>query len=132
MGVRFPSVFVSGANAVSIPTTVETVVATLPPLTLPLDGAVVFLLGVCSWTVGTAATSAAVRIRRGTTTAGVLVGSNGTDTNPVTAGVNAQFTVAVFDQPGAVGPVQYVLTVVQFAATGNGATQWSQLMAFAL
>lgn len=109
----------ASSSATSIPTTTETVVATLPPFST--DGAAqsVLLQAVVDFTVGTAATTAVIRIRRGTTAAGTIVATSGSLT--VAAGNLVSLSCDGVDQPGEVADQQYVVTVQQGAATGNGA-----------
>jgi hypothetical protein len=73
MGVRFPSISTTTVIANLPASGVETVICTTPPLTLPLDGAVVFLFWWWSGNVGAGTTGLSAIIRRGTTTAGALV-----------------------------------------------------------
>jgi hypothetical protein len=131
MGVRFPSV-VTNTFVGPLPANAnETVVATLPPLTLPLDGATVFISYSCDLTPGASVTSHVFRLRRGTTVVSALVNfANFVST--VTAGARLMSSGFYFDNPGAVGPVQYSLTVVQTAATGAGVFNDVAMMAFAL
>jgi hypothetical protein len=131
MGVRFPSVATNTFIGPLPANANETVVLTTPPLTLPLDGATVILPWMAYLTTGTGTTSIAYRIRRGTTTAGVLLNQN-----PwfFTSGPGNGLTVGgwYFDTPGAVAGQQYSLTIVQSAATAAAVWGDGALMAFAL
>ncbi len=131
MGVRFPS---QGSNVLvnnTITTTVETVLCTSPPLSLPLDFALVLL----SWylligIIGTAATTATVRIRRGAGTGGTVI--NNPVAVPVTAGSSVSLSGCYIDTPGAVAGQQYSVTVTMGAATANSTPSDTCLLAYAL
>lgn len=132
MGVRYPSVFTNAALAVVPANGAETVILTTPPLTLPLDGAAVFLGWFYTPTTGLGTTAAGVRIRRGTLVTSPLI--NGGNAYPATANSGLLLAGWFVDTPGSVAGVQYSLTV-----TGTGTTGvWSNagadaiLLAFAL
>ena len=132
MGVRFPSVSSSTFVGPLPANATETVICTTPPLTLPLDFAMVMLFWEWSMTSGTATTSIIMRLRRGTTVSGTLVNTNNYTISTPTAGNAYLLTGCFFDTPGAVGPIQYSLTTQQNAATGAGTNLEVALMAFAL
>lgn len=111
--------------ATSIPTTTETVLATLPPLSSDGQAQSVLLEGVAGFTVGTGTTTVTVRIRRGTGITGTAVASiAGVN---VTAGNVVQIPINGVDTPGEVADQQYVLTVQQAAATANGTNVLSSI-----
>lgn len=130
MGVRYPSVQSNTIVAQLPASAVETVVVTTPPLTLPLDSAVVLILVYIAVTPGTGTTSLGFRIRRGTTTAGVLV-NVAMNTLP-SAGIGGFVNAWYFDTPGAVTGQQYSATLAQNAGTGAGTITDVAMLAFAL
>lgn len=115
-----------GPTDVAVPTTVETVVATLAGISPRAADSRVELDGWVQLTIGAAGTAATVRVRRGTDTTGVLVGEG----NPQTAaaGNNVAIPINVEDAPGE-GTFTYVLTVQQTAATGGGTALQAALSA---
>lgn len=131
MGVRYPSVQTNTFIGPLPANANETVVLTTPPLTLPLDGATVLLLWMGSITAGTGTTSMFYRIRRGTTTGGVLVNVGQWVTTTVAANLLCM-SGWYFDTPGGVAGQQYSLTVAQIAASGAGIWSDGALLAFAL
>src|SRR5215831_3868293 len=131
MGVRFPSVQSNTIVNATLTTTVETVLAVLPPFTPPLDSSVILVLGRCTVTTGTASTGFIPRLRRGTTTAGTLI-SVGTGQYTAASGVTELFQEWYFDNPGAVSGQQYCLTGQQVAATAGATCTDAAIYAFAL
>jgi hypothetical protein len=131
MGVRFPSVQTNTFIGPFPANATETVVLTTPPLTLPLDSAVVLILWDFSALAGTSVTSFVLRIRRGATTAGTLV-TTAQHVTPAVAGTISGLGGCYFDTPGAVAGQQYSLTCVQTAATGASTFNDAALLAFAL
>lgn len=131
MGVRFPSV-ASNTFVGPLPANAtETVVLTTPPINEPIDNAQVLLYWMADITAGTAVTSHIFRIRRGTTTSGVLIGL-GSWADTVVAGAFLLSSGAYADNPGVVAGQQYSLTVVQSAATGAGTWLDGALIAMVL
>jgi hypothetical protein len=100
-------------------TTAETAAVVSDPLTGSTDGAKYTISGVINITAGTATTAVVIRVRRGNGVAGTLVGE--TEPHTLAAGAQANIPYGVTDFPGAVGSQQYTASVVQTAATGNGA-----------
>lgn len=108
------------ASAVNVPTTTETVLATIGPFNenegadwsqgITFDGNI-------NLTPGTATTSATVRIRRGGLT-GTLIGV--AQSQGVTAAVPANIPIAELDPTLIQVGVSYVVTIQQTAATANG------------
>ena len=108
------------ASAVTIPTTTETVVATLGPFnenqSAPAQG--ISFDGNINITSGTGTTAITVRVRAGTTTAGTLIGV--AQSNVATAGQTINLPVAELDPTLVQANAQYVVTVQQTAASANG------------
>ncbi|MGH7743510.1 MAG: hypothetical protein ACREQ5_01630 [Candidatus Dormibacteria bacterium] len=103
---------------VTLVTTNETVVATVANLCTQRRGQQIYIGFTGSVTVGTAGTAVVLRLRRGTTAAGIPVGNAVT----VLAAAAAEPSVAAGwnDFPGDVAGQSYVVTAQQTAATGNG------------
>lgn len=131
MGVRFPSAF-SNAFIGPLPASnAETICFTTPPLTLPFDGAQVFILGYFTWTAGTGNTTTGFLCRRGATLTGALVSAANDAAQAVVGGPNS-FASVWADVPGAVGGQQYTLTISQFGASAAGTFRNGGLLAFVL
>lgn len=114
------------ASAVTITTTNETIVATLTGL-VTRPGDAVDLEGVVQVTAGTGATALLGQIRRGTTTAGTLVG---TGFSLATVAASQRIVVVqVTDFPPESAGLAYVLTITQTAATANGSGDFATLNA---
>lgn len=107
-------------SAVNIPTTTETVVATLGPFNenqaAPAQG--VAFDGNINITTGTGATGVVVRVRAGTTGTGTLIGVAQTQT--ATAGQTINIPIAELDPTLVQANAQYVVTIQQTAASANG------------
>jgi len=137
MGVRNPTAFVNNQNT-ALPTAAggEGVICTTNLMTLPYDGAIVFLFGYFTFVPGTAASNVTPRIRRGTTISGFQVSPQAAQIGGVPVVVAAtQITIVlngVDTAPGAAGNLQYVLTGQQGAATTAGAIQDAALIAVVL
>lgn len=105
---------------IAVVTTAETIAATGNELPIPYVNGKVIIRGFILFTVGTDATSVTVRVRRGTSITSTLVSG----AVAVTQGVAAAAVVAIpfyaVDIVGALGTVQYSVTVQQAAATANG------------
>jgi hypothetical protein len=130
MGVRFPSVQTNTFVGPLPANATETTVLVTPFLTTPLDAAVVFLFWTATLNPGTSTTNLLYRLRRGATTAGVQLGQ--AVTMPAVVGSAFSVSGCYFDTPGAVGPLQYQLSVVQTADTVAGVWTDGALLAFAL
>lgn len=114
-------------QAGTIATTTETVVAVL---TIPSDSTPdqqVELSGNVDLVAGTGATALQLKIRRGGTVTGTIVGSNEAAT--VVAGNTVQAGVEAIDTPGLEAGLQYALTVQQTGATGNATVNAASLEA---
>lgn len=131
MGVRFPSVQSTTIQNATMVTTAETVLATTPPLNLPLDFAAVFLFAYFLVTIGTAGTQIQYRFRRGTTTGGTQL-QVALPLSIVTAGVAFTGTLVYFDTPGAVAGQQWSVTANVISATGNTTVNDVAIIAFVL
>lgn len=107
-------------SAVNIPTTTETVVATLGPFNenqvAPAQG--ISFDGNINITSGTGTTALVMRVRSGTTTAGTLIGV--AQTQSTTAGQTVNVPIAELDPTLIQANAQYVVTIQQTAASANG------------
>lgn len=118
----WPNVYDAFATAdTNIPTTTETVVATISGVTTPSPGSRVRLDGNAEVLAGTGTTAFTPRWRRGVDATGALVGEG----NPVTVAAGNVLSVSyeVTDTPGEVANQTYVFTIQQTAATGAGTVQ---------
>jgi len=131
MGVHLPSVSSTTFVGPLPANATETIILQLPPLNLSLDNAQVILHWFANIIAGVNNTALAYRIRRGTTVTGVQVGA-ATWSAAVTAGNGVQLSGFYVDTPGVVGGQQYVLTVVQSAATGAGTFNDGAILAYVL
>jgi len=107
-----------GTTDVNVVTTAETAAVTSDPVSPTSDNAEFTISGVINITAGTGTTEVVVRVRRGSTVAGALVGE--TDPHTLAAGAKANIPFEVADTPGAVASQQYTASVVQTGASGNG------------
>ncbi len=117
----------ANSTATNIPTTTETVLATLPPIST--DGAAqqVSLQATAVFATGTGVTGVTLRIRRGTGITGTVVAMSGSVVAAASTGID--LGVDGVDNPGEVADQQYVLTVQQAGATGNGTAQLAAIAA---
>lgn len=106
----------------------ETIVATTPGFTPPVDTDSVLLLAQIAFTVGTNGVSMRLRIRQGATAAGTTVGDTGLLTC-VAANLVAPLVFAV-DTPGIVNNFQYTLTLT--IGSGSAASTVSAVNFFAI
>jgi hypothetical protein len=130
MGVRLGSVFTNTLTNAALTTSTETIIATLPPINIAVDNALINLFWYLAVTIGTAGVSMTVRLRRGTTTGGTLV-------NVAVAATVAAASVYVFngnyaDTPGICAEQQYVLTGQVGSATANSTLSDVAFMAMCL
>lgn len=133
MGVRLPSVATAPQQSgVSLVTTSETVIATLPPLNISLDFAQILLFWSFAYLAGTAATQLFINIRRGTGLTGTIINLSNNWDPTVVAASNYMFAGNYGDVPGAIAGQQYVLTAKQVSATGNGSVTDPVFMAVML
>ena len=131
MGVRYPSVFSTTFVGPWPANATETIICTLPPLILPIDGATVFIHWWDTLTYGTGTTAINYRIRRGTNTSGQIVGVAAA-ARTVVAGNTDIVYGCYFDVPGAVTAQQYILTGVQTGATAGAVNNDICMFAYAL
>lgn len=103
----------------------ETVVLTLSDVNTPGPGATVNLYGVVNITTGTSSTDVVVRVRRGTTTGGTLIGTATTDTT--TAADDYTIPFAVTDTPSDEANASYVVTVTETGAAADGTVNYVSL-----
>lgn len=109
----------SGTN-VTITTTTEKAIINSNPIIVPFDTAVIVIRGYAQLTTGTGATTVTPRIRRGTAITGTLVGEANAEDVKAAAGSTEPFFILVTEARSTVDQVQYVLTLQQASATGNG------------
>jgi hypothetical protein len=108
------------AAAVPVVTTAETLVVPGNALSLQATSGKAVVKGFLTLTVGTGTTAVTVRLYRGTTTAGTLIGSAIAQAGNFTAGSPAAFSVQATDVLSNVGGAQYCMSVQQTGASGNG------------
>lgn len=106
---------------------VETVALILPGNVSVPVGTLIVLEFAANLTTGASTTAIIGRVRRGTTTAGTLVGA--AFTTQVGAALSASVDGQCADQPGEVAGQQYCLTLQQTAGTGNGSALFASLQA---
>src|SRR5258708_3089060 len=116
MGVRFPSVSTTTILGTLPANGAETIIATTPPLNLPLDFAQVILLWYFLGNSGASTTALNFILRRGTTVAGTLI--NVISGALVTAASGVRFSGCYVDTPGAVAGQQYSLSESGVGTTG--------------
>lgn len=130
MGVRYPTVSTTAIVNANIVTTAETIIATTPPLTLPLDFAQVLLFWYAVISLGASITSWGAKIRRGAALTSPLVN---VAAGPAVIPTACSFFSGMYiDTPGAVAGQQYSLTATMTAATTNSTVNDVCLIAFAL
>jgi hypothetical protein len=107
-----------GAN---IPSVTETVVVSIPGITLPRPGMPVAISYVGTVLTGTLVTAVTIRCRRGVDATGVLVGQ--AEVPAEAASTTEPMAGQWIDQPGELANGTYVITVQQ---TGGGTAGTSQ------
>jgi hypothetical protein len=128
--VPWPRVYAVSVTAdTAIPTTTETILATLSGIATDGPGQTVRITGWAQVTPGTGATSLTLRIRRGTAITGPVVGEANAVAGGVAAGSAREIDVEAIDTLGDVAGQSYVLTIQQAAATGNGTALQAQARA---
>jgi hypothetical protein len=115
MGVRTNTSYFIGTPGVQTNNALETVLALLGPLSLPLDNAVVQIFWYMQPTFGTSATACIARVRRGSATVG-STGPSGTIINLPTGLTGAAGNVInvaglCTDSPGVGGDLFYIVTL---------------------
>lgn len=113
------------ATAVPIVTTTETVAVTspLPDARRPAGAGIVIRGTVNLVPAGTGTTAVVLKVRQGTTNSGTQVGVSQTVQVGTTPGLDATPEIAVIDYNPAQPLGQYVVTVTQTGASGNGTIQ---------
>jgi hypothetical protein len=106
--------------ATALVTIAETEVAETPRVQLHQQSPRVLVIAHAKLTTGAGTTAVVPRIRRGTSTAGTLVGDETGEAIKAAAGSTEEFSAMVVDTPGGVDSASYVLTLSQTGATGNG------------
>jgi hypothetical protein len=127
-----PSVFSYNTftTAVALVTTTEIEIVASPALATPREEVNVVVLCFGQLTTGTMTTGVIPRIRRGSTIAGTLVSEENTITVGAAAGSTEQFFVMVSEERAATN-VQYVCTLDQVAADGNGSAIYGAILVLA-
>ena len=106
---------------------VETIIATLPPFTPGSQTPLIRLFATIRMATAALTTAVTLRIRRGTTTAGPVVGTS--DAVTESASVNINMTTGGEDSPGDVAGVQYILTIQATGPAANGSCTFAELIA---
>lgn len=119
MGVRFPGLSSTTITNSALVTTAETIICTLPPISLALDFQALLLFWWMSIGVGASTTAVVFRLRRSTLITGTPIFVSAPQP-AIAASTNGSFSGVYPDTPGAVAGQQYVLTAQQTGATGNG------------
>lgn len=114
--------------ATTLVTTAETVVCALPGISPDAPTPRVLIEGAAQITFGASTTSVQLRVRRGSTVAGTLVGAAFQQTGAATNFIDMGIQV-VDNLEGEVATQPYVLTAQQVAATGNGTVQPASITA---
>lgn len=105
---------------VTLTTTGETVIISSGLVAVPYETANLLIVAWAQLTTGTGTTGVTPRLRRGTNTAGAVVGEGNTEQVKAAAGSTEPFFIMGIDAQSPAAAVQYSLTLQQAAATGNG------------
>jgi len=105
---------------VTVTTTTETVAISSGPASLPYHTCHIMVIAWCQLVLGTGTTHVTARVRRGTTTAGALVGEANAEEIKTAAGAREPFMIMVHEERAGEEAVEYSLTVQQTAATADG------------
>ncbi len=105
---------------VTLTTTTETVVATGGAINIPTDTALAACFAWAQLTTGVGTTTVTPRIRRGTAITDTLIGEANAEAIKAAAGSIEPFFAMVSEFFSLRGSVQYVFTLQQTAATGDG------------
>lgn len=108
---------------------VETVIAGPVAIPVLLGDRTVTISGHMVLTSDAAATGVTLRVRRGTTTAGTLVGEANALGLSVAAGGTEEHNHSVDDAPGQTGQASYVLTATRAGAAGTAVCAYAHLVA---
>lgn len=110
----------------TITTTAETIIVTSPQVEIVKDNGFVWIWAAAALLPGTNSTAVALRIRKGTTLTGTIVGNPQAAT--VTAGNQFNTGYATVDTYALAGNVQYVLTMQLTAASANSTVQEAYIL----
>lgn len=102
---------------VTVTTTTETAVITSQNLTTGSQGDQIALTASCDLTSGTGATTATLRLRRGSGTSGTAIATS--DAIDLTAADTTTLAIAATDSPGEVVDATYTLTIAIADATAD-------------
>lgn len=116
------------ASNVNVPTTTETVIATVVVPAILGAGVAITLAGHTAFTTGTATTAVTFRLRRGGLT-GTVVAAAEPDIAINAAGSTDPYGIQAVDTPPDSANLTYVLTAQQTAATGAGTAVVASLAA---
>jgi hypothetical protein len=131
MGVRYPQVS-STVIANAMPATItETVLCILPPINISLDFAQIIIQWFASILMPGNGGNMNMRLRRGTTTAGAIVG-NGPYLVTAAASTTVLLSQVYVDTPGAVAAQQYCLTCATIGNNVAGTLNDVCMLAYAL
>jgi len=117
---------------VTISTTTETVVISSGLVSLPFHTCHIIVLAWCQLVSGTATTDVTSRIRRGTSTAGALVGEANAEAIKTAAGSREPFMIMVHEERAREEAVEYCLTIQQTAATADGIVNQAAIIVLVL
>ncbi len=120
----------ASAVNVTLVTTAETIIITSEAVNIPYGQARLFVNAWAQLTTGVGTTAVTPRIRRGTLVTDTLVGEANAEGIKIAAGGTEPFKLAVLDTVTGYGSVQYVFTLEQTAATGNGTALQAGIVAF--
>lgn len=108
----------NSASAVNVVTTAETILVSTPGIAIPAAFPVDIIADL-DFSTGTGVTGVTINVRRGPLVTSPLVG--GVGPIAIAASTRGKFTFAITDtQAGEQAGLQYTVTIVQAAATGNG------------
>ncbi|HZD31609.1 MAG TPA: hypothetical protein VE779_08100 [Candidatus Angelobacter sp.] len=130
MGVRLTTATANTAQNALPANATETVLYVTPPIIQASDASCVFFRWYLNIIPGTGTSALSIRLRRGVTTAGVLLGA-ATWLHSVTAGLQLFLSGCYFDIPG-VMETAYCFTLAQSGASAAGTLQDGCLIAFIL
>ena len=122
--------FSQSTTVVAPVTTAETVIIVSNPIAVPSGANFALVSAFLAVQFGTGTTGVTFRVRRGSTTAGALVGTTGNLTSGITASAFFADGVQMVDSPPPQDEAQYCLTMQQAGATGNAATSLESIAVF--
>lgn len=120
MAVLFSKDSQAAPAAVPLVTTAETLVLASAAQTVEPTTGKAAIKGFVTLTVGTNTTAVTVRLYRGATSAGTLIGTAVAQAGNFAAGSPAGFSAVATDTLTNVGTAQYCMTVQQTSASANG------------